>query len=605
LTQRGTGGLLLLVGMLCLMVGMPPHRAAAQESCGTWRGESPDARIQLTQVGDSVGRECRGVFVLSSETGGSALRGHTLELRTAQLGNGRLEWPSLQGSTAGDGVQLLIPSQELELHALPVDRSSGAQISLEGKVSLASLAVDTAGSLLRTALTVTTGHSCEVPDDNLERTAAAVSSMVEPALRLLWDGDLVGAKGALGGLLPGLFEQSSSMLEAMGAACAAESLTAAGEQTAVLQKLETEFLAWLPVAVYDYFDYQAQPALVLLEYTAPAGATPRWPTSTPDSVSSSEGEVLAVLQRYEEIRIRSHGPSHDITGLEDVLAEDSLKTHRERVEWQREHNAYYLIKVHESHVEEMRIINSTQIDALVDKRESREYYVDGTLDTRETVYNDHYQVWYQFKQINGSWYIVDRSVMTPTPEANTPPSGSETSTPIPTRRPPTATPPPLASNVRDFSGIQGAKGWKYLMEDSRNSGRWKEMKWGDYKGRSCWLTSNWETDVRICGGGELAPGMSTRVAYEWRTDAARKVAVRVRAQKIDTACGDGIQVTVQRVVDGQGSRTLESFRVSARDSQEVSKSYSVDVGPGVLIFVFVDIVGNSQCDASRIAIDVY
>jgi hypothetical protein len=296
---------------------------------------------------------------------------------------------------------------------------SGAQIALEGKVSLASLAVDTAGFLLRTALRMTAGHSCEVSDDHLARTAAAVSSMVEPALRLLWDGDLVGAREALGGLLPGLFEQSSSMLEAMGAACAAESLTAAGEQKAVLQKMETESLAWLPVAVYDYFDYQAQPALVLLEYTAPAGATPMWPTSTPGSVSPSEEEVLAVLQRYEEIRIRSHGPAHDITGLEDVLAESSLESHLGSVRWQRENNAYYLITVHASNVEEVIVASPTRIDVLVNKVESREFYMDGKLGTTNTVYDDHYQVRYQFKQIEGSWYIVDRSVVTPTPESPT------------------------------------------------------------------------------------------------------------------------------------------------------------------------------------------
>ena len=143
------------------------------------------------------------------------------------------------------------------------------------------------------------------------------------------------------------------------------------------------------------------------------------------------------------------------------------------------------------------------------------------------------------------------------------------------------------------------------MEDGRNSGRWREMRFGDYQGRRCWLTDNWETDVRICGAGELAPGVSTRVAYEWRTDASRRVQVHVRAQKIDTGCGDGIQVTVQRVVDGQGSQTLGSFRVAASDSTGVSRRYTADVGPGVFLFVFVDIYGNSQCDASRLTIDMY
>jgi serine/threonine protein kinase len=194
---------------------------------------------------------------------------------------------------------------------------------------------------------------------------------------------------------------------------------------------------------------------------------------------------------------------------------------------------------------------------------------------------------------------------TVTPTATSTATPSETATPIPTRRPVTPTPSLLASNVRDFSGTQGTNGWKYLMENGRNSGNWKEMRFGDYKGKRCWLTDNWETDVRICGDGELTPGMSTRVAYEWRTDVARRVEVRIYAQKIDTRCGDGIQVTVQRIVDGQGSRTLESFRVAADDSRGVSKHYTVDVGPGVFLFAFVDIVENSQCDASRLSIEVY
>jgi hypothetical protein len=425
--------------------------------------------------------------------------------------------------------------------------------------------------------------------------------MVHPALHLVWDGDLVGAKEEWNPLLPELLEQSSSILEEDGLTCAAESLIAATGQPAVLQKLETAFLTWLPMELYDYFEYQEQPASASIEYSASPVATSAPPTWTPEPASQAEREVLEVLRRYEEIRIRSHGPSHDITGLEDVLAESSLQTHLDSVEWQRENNAYYLTTVHESRVEEINVISPTRIDVLVDRLESREFYIDGQLGERNTVYDDQYQVWYQFKQIDGSWYIVDRDVIKPTPTA----SESATATPIPTRRPATATPSPLASNVRDFSGTQGANGWKYLMEDSRNSGRWKEMRFGDYQGRRCWLTDNWETDVRICGAGELAPGMSTRVAYEWRTDVSRRVEVRIRAQKIDTGCGDGIQVTVQRVVDGQGSSTLGSFRVSARDSTGVSKSYTVDVGPGVFIFVFVDIVGNSQCDASRLTVDVY
>jgi hypothetical protein len=601
LTLHGRGCRVLLVLVACLLGADLLPIAGAQGPCGTWSGEPSDEKIQLTQVGESLGGECRGVFVLSAGIRVPDRYDVTLELDPSHLTNARIEWISTEGSREGEQSALLVPSLELELHALPVDRYAGAQVSLEGDITPAATAVDVAGLLLRTALALTDAVSCEIPDSQLAHTATMVSPMLDPVVRRVWDGNLVGAEGELDHLLPGLLEQSSSLLQENGVSCGVESLTAAAAQPAILQRLEAQFLAWLPVKLYEYFEYQKQPAFVTLEYLASPVVTSAPVTATPELASPAEREVLEVLRRYEEIRIRSHGPSHDITGLEEVLAESSLESHLDSVEWQRENNAYYLITVHASNVEEIIVVSPTRIDVLVDKIESREFYIDGKLGTENTVYDDHYQVRYQFKLINESWYIVDRAVITPTPAA----SEFGTATPIPTARPATATPAPLASNVRDFSGTQGVKGWKYLMENSRNSGSWTEMRFGDYHGKSCWLTGNWETDVRICGDGELAPGMSTRVAYEWRTDVTRRVALRVRAQKIDTRCGDGIQVTVQRVVDGQGSRTLESFRIAANDSRGVLKSYSVDVGPGVFIFVFVDIVGNSQCDTSRVTIDVY
>ena len=354
-----------------------------------------------------------------------------------------------------------------------------------------------------------------------------------------------------------------------------------------------------------------QPRSTLTAIASPSPAATQTPTLIP-SVTPSPGpagqaqsEILDVLARYEEMRIRSHGPSHDVTGLETVLAEGSLDSHLKSVAWQRENNAYYLITVHESRAEEFTLLSSTEAEVLVDKVESREFYIDGKLGTENTVYNDHYEVRYRFKRIGEAWYIVDRTVITLTPTATPTASGPDTPTPSATKKPATPTPVPLASNVRDFSGTQGANGWKYLMENGRNSGSWKEMRFDDYKGKPCWLTDNWETDVRICGDGELAPGMSTRVAYEWRTDASRRVQVRIQAKKTDTRCGDGVQVTVQRVVDRQGSQTLESFHIAAGDSKGVSKTYAVDVGPGVFVLVFADVGGNSQCDATRLTIDVY
>ncbi len=412
---------LLLVLIACVLASGPLPYAAAQSSCGAWRGEPSDGRIQLAQVGESLGGECRGVFILSAETGAPGLGAHTLELHPTHTSNARIEWLPQNDPQESQHVALLVPSLELELHAFPIDTYSGAQILLAGDMTAASVRVDAAGFLLRTALALLDHGSCDSSEEQVANTATIVSPALEPVLQLVWSGDLVGARAGLRDLLPPLLEQSSASLQAEDAACAAESLLAAAGQPAILRKLEEAFLAWLPAKLFGYFEYQKQPAHLTLEYLASPVPTSTPAAATPEPASPAEREVLEVLRRYEEIRIRSHGPSHDITGLEEVLAESSLESHLGSVEWQRENNAYYLITVHESRVEEITVISPTRIDVLVDKLESREFYIDGKLGKNNTVYNDHYQVLYQFKLIDGSWYIVDRSVTTlPTTPTTTP-----------------------------------------------------------------------------------------------------------------------------------------------------------------------------------------
>ncbi len=421
MAHQGKRHLLLIVLFACLLASGPHPCAAAQGSCGAWSGEPSDGWIRLTQVGESLGAECRGIFVLDAATGASGLGAQTLELRTSHASNARIEWLPQNDLQESQHVALLVPSLELELQAVPIDRYSGAQISLAGEMTEASVRVDAAGFLLRMALVLVGRGSCDSSGEQLAYTATIASPVLEPALRLVWNGDLVGARVELHNLLPALLEQSSASLEAEGAACAAESLIAAAGQPAILQNLEDAFLAWLPVKLFGYFEYQKQPTYLTLEYLASPTAASTPMAATPEPASPAEREVLEVLRRYEEIRIRSHGPSHDITELEEVLAESSLESHLGSVEWQRENNAYYLITVHESRVEEITVISPTRIDVLVDKLESREFYIDGKLGTNNTVYNDHYQVLYQFKLIDGSWYIVDRSVTTlPTTPTSTP-----------------------------------------------------------------------------------------------------------------------------------------------------------------------------------------
>jgi hypothetical protein len=167
-----------------------------------------------------------------------------------------------------------------------------------------------------------------------------------------------------------------------------------------------------------------------------------------------------------------------------------------------------------------------------------------------------------------------------------------------------AAPAFLASNVRDFGSTQGANGWKYLVEAGRNSGQWQEMRFGEYDGKQCWLTDG-EDYVRICAGGEVHPGVTTRVAYEWRPAVSRNVGIQVHARKRDTSCGDGVKVEVFKVNEGTGRfEKLGEFGIGPADDVGITGNYDTNVAPGTLIYVTTDVFGDAGCDETQIEIEV-
>jgi hypothetical protein len=177
--------------------------------------------------------------------------------------------------------------------------------------------------------------------------------------------------------------------------------------------------------------------------------------------------------------------------------------------------------------------------------------------------------------------------------------------PTPTRVAPTPTPDVLASSIRDFSRTQGANGWKYLGEEGRNSGRWQDMRLGDYAGNTCWLSVTGESYVRLCADGEVHPGVTTRVAYEWRSSVDREVEIRQHAHKIDTGCGDGIKISTLRVNETNGNVTiLGDYQLRFDDATGVTNAYLARVVPGILIYVVVDINSDAACDASHLEIEI-
>jgi hypothetical protein len=194
---------------------------------------------------------------------------------------------------------------------------------------------------------------------------------------------------------------------------------------------------------------------------------------------------------------------------------------------------------------------------------------------------------------------TDTPTATPTRTA-TLPTSTATSTHTPSPVPPTPTPTPLPQNVREFRGAQ----WKYLMEEGgRNSGRFIPMPQFDDR---CYRTGNWEKDVRICAEGEVLPGWSTRIAYEWTNDAAGKLRIKVHAHKMATWGGDGVNVrTWKTFADGRPPKNLGEFRIAAADNVGKTEFYEDDFSPGDKVYVVIDIWGEPTYDETRLYIDIY
>jgi hypothetical protein len=162
----------------------------------------------------------------------------------------------------------------------------------------------------------------------------------------------------------------------------------------------------------------------------------------------------------------------------------------------------------------------------------------------------------------------------------------------------------LANSIFDFSGSQGSNGWKYLVEQGRNSGAWQEMRFGEYEGKQCWLTEG-EDYVRICEGGEVHPGVTTRVAHEWRPSVEQDVEIRIHAHKRDTTCGDGVKVEAFKVNGATGSvDKIAEFGIPADDDVGITGTYDASVTPGTLLYVIVDIYASPACDETQLEIEV-
>jgi hypothetical protein len=170
----------------------------------------------------------------------------------------------------------------------------------------------------------------------------------------------------------------------------------------------------------------------------------------------------------------------------------------------------------------------------------------------------------------------------------------------------TPTPAFLANNLEGFGRNQGQNGWKYLVEQGRKSGQWQEMRFGEFEGQPCWLSVTGEDYVRICADGELHPGVTTRVAYEWHPSVDRNVDIHLDAHMVDADCGgDGVEIEAFTVSENTGAiQRLGQFGVPAGSQDGITENLQTRMAPGILLYVTVDIYGDSGCDATYLEIEV-
>mgnify|MGYP000509959856 CR=1 FL=1 len=266
----------LVLAVLLVSSNLP--RAEADEPCGLWEGSVADQRLGLTQIVMASGSDCYGAFVLRNETGVPILGGgYTLESRTSRAENALVAWLTLRDMT---GDVLLVPSLPVEIHVLPLDISSRASITVEGMMTVKGLATDTAAFFLKTLLAFVPSKSCLVPEEQLAYAATRVSFIFVAAAERVLKADFIGARLELQQVTGAFLEHSASVFQEIGIDCAVNLSKEPIRRPIIITKLIFEYLAWIPVVFWHYFQYAGKPVYASLVYEPPY-ITPATATAIP------------------------------------------------------------------------------------------------------------------------------------------------------------------------------------------------------------------------------------------------------------------------------------------------------------------------------------
>jgi Tol biopolymer transport system component len=206
----------------------------------------------------------------SNGTGLLGFGGYTLELQTDDAQNASFEWlPALAAHGDQNSMADLLPSLDIELHAVPFDTSSQARIRTQGSMTFRAWTQDVSLFLLRTALALAPpGASCFVPEEQLAYSSIRVSSIVYATADLAFKGDWLGAVQEFSQVADEFFTRAGEALREVGLECAGDALKGIAKKPVLIAKIGFAYITWVPVAIYDYFKYQGRPAYITFEYSA-------------------------------------------------------------------------------------------------------------------------------------------------------------------------------------------------------------------------------------------------------------------------------------------------------------------------------------------------
>lgn len=199
---------------------------APTDECGIWKWDGPreekDLRIKTTLIVGSSGSDCHGAFRLQNDTGVWGFGGYSLGLRSRSE-NANVVWrpPPSEGAES----VLLTPLIDVELHSIPLDRTSDAWVFVMGDMTLYTVAVDTSIFLLKTALALAPpGFECFIPEEQILLTGIRVSNILTTVTELALRGDFEGARREFLQIAEHYYEVSAGVIFELGFDCGAKLL---------------------------------------------------------------------------------------------------------------------------------------------------------------------------------------------------------------------------------------------------------------------------------------------------------------------------------------------------------------------------------------------